>query len=345
MGRKRIFVVCPGRGSYTQDELGYLKRNGEPVRELIAKIDSWRQEDGQPTVTELDESQKFSVRKHTVGENASTLIHACAMADYAAIDRSKFEVVGITGNSMGWYLSLAASKALDDQAAYKIVNTMGSMMREKIVGGQMLYPVVDEEWQLDLEKLNLVESTMATVNKQEGAEIYTSIKLGGYIVVGGNDLGLRKFAKLIPQIEDRYPMKLVNHAAFHTPLLKETSDEATKILPQNLFQAPEVPIVDGRGHIWQPYGTDVEKLWDYTLKHQVYEYYDYSSAIAVALKEFAPDHLVLLGPGSSLGGATGQVLIDLQWQGLKSKSDFSAMQKKDPFLIAMGRDDQRSILV
>jgi [acyl-carrier-protein] S-malonyltransferase len=40
------------------------------------------------------------------GDNASLLIYACALADFAAIDRDRFEVVAVTGNSMGWYLAL-----------------------------------------------------------------------------------------------------------------------------------------------------------------------------------------------------------------------------------------------
>ena len=81
------------------------------------------------------------------------------------------------------------------------------------------------------------------------------------------------------------------------------------------------------------------------LGHQVYAPYNFTQSITVALKEFAPDHLVLLGPGSSLGGSIGQILIQNKWHNLFSKADFAEKQKKDPFLLAMGLEEQRKILV
>ena len=345
MTKKRIVVICPGRGSYTQEELGYLKRNGEGIAPLISTLDQLRQADSQPTVTELDSHKKFSVRQHTVGENASILIHACAMADFASIDRDKFEVVAVTGNSMGWYLTLAAAEALDDAGAYRVINTMGSMMQDKIIGGQILYPIVDDAWHLDTEKVELIEQSMMTVNKHEDAEVHHSIRLGGYAVIGGNDVGLRKLTKLLTPIDDKYPLRLVNHAAFHTPLMNSTSEKAFDALGSDLFHAPKIPVIDGRGHIWQPYATDIDALRNYTLGHQVTECYDYSAAITVALKEFCPDHLVLLGPGSSLGGATAQVMINHHWRHVTDKSSFAEQQGSDPFLVAMGRADQRPLVI
>ena len=73
--------------------------------------------------------------------------------------------------------------------------------------------------------------------------------------------------------------------------------------------------------------------------------YDFTRGITVALKEFSPDHLVLLGPGGSLGGSIGQIMIENDWLGLKSKSDFTKRQSENPFLIAMGRPEQRGMLL
>ena len=95
-------------------------------------------------------------------------------------------------------------------------------------------------------------------------------------------------------------------------------------------------MIDGCGHIWQPYSTDVEALYRYTLDNQVVDTYDFTKAVTVGLKEFAPDKVVLLGPGNSLGGSIGQILIENKWLGITSKADFSLRQKEKPFLISMG---------
>jgi len=51
------------------------------------------------------------------------------------------------------------------------------------------------------------------------------------------------------------------------------------------------------------------------------------------VREFAPDQLILLGPGTALGGAVAQSLIEINWHGLSSKADFVALQESDlPFL-------------
>ena len=40
-----------------------------------------------------------------------------------------------------------------------------------------------------------------------------------------------------------------------------------------------------------------------------------------------------------------QALIGIEWLDLTSKADFQAMQAEDPFLISMGRDDQRARVI
>lgn len=344
MKKKRIVVVCPGRGSYTKETLGYLKQNGTHVRDFLLDIDERRRSLGEPTMTELDSADTFKPGVHTKGEHASALIYACAYADFMAIDREKYEIVAVTGNSMGWYLTLAFGGSLDWAGGFDVVNTMGSMMKEGIVGGQVIYPICDDKWVKDPKKIETVHRVVADITKREGHEVYISIELGGYLVFGANRAGISALLKELPKVDD-YPFQLINHAAFHTPLLNETSYRAFEVLPMNLFHAPKLPLIDGRGHIWQPYSTSIQELYQYTLGHQVVAPYDFTKAISVALKEFTPDHIVLLGPGGSLGGSIGQIMIENDWRGMNSKDAFTKMQTDQPQLIAMGRPEQRMTLV
>lgn len=342
--KKRIVVICPGRGSYTKETLGYLRNFGGHVQGFLADIDQRRAALYEPTISELDQAEVFKPGVHTKGEHASSLIYACSYADFMAIDRDKYEIVAVTGNSMGWYLALAYGGSLDWAGGFQVVNTMGSMMKEEIIGGQVIYPISDENWRMSEEKLRIVTEAVEKIRARPGHEVHVSIWLGGYIVLGANKLGLAALLKELPQVEN-YPFQLINHAAFHTPLLHETSQKAFEVLPVDLFRRPEIPLIDGRGVIWQPYSTDIAELYRYTLGHQVVEPYDFTAAITVALKEFAPDHLVLLGPGASLGGSIGQVMVANDWKGLKSKEQFSQRQASEPILLAMGRPDQRGLVV
>lgn len=340
--KKRVVVICPGRGSYTKETLGYLRQFGSSVRDFLTDVDQRRAALGEPTISDLDNDPVFKPQVHTKGEHASALIYACSYADYMSINRDKYEIVAITGNSMGWYLTLAFGGSLDWAGGFNVINTMGSMMKQEIIGGQVIYPVCDDHWRPSPERMSLAEQAVSRARAREGAEVHTSIFLGGFLVFGANKTGVAALLKELPPIEN-YPFQLINHAAFHTPLLRETSARAFDMLPVSLFKKPEVPLIDGRGCIWQPHSTSIEKLYEYTLGHQVVEPYDFTHGITVALKEFAPDHLILLGPGSSLGGSIGQTLIANDWKSLKSKQEFSDLQARDPFLIAMGRPDQRSL--
>lgn len=343
--KKRAVVICPGRGTYTKETLGYLKQNtSNEFREFLKDIDSRRSALGEPTISELDGADVFKPNLHTKGEHASPLIYSCSYADFLSISREKFDIVAVTGNSMGWYLALAYGGSLDWAGAFHVINSMGSMMKDEIIGGQVIYPVTDENWVRSPARVQAVNEAINRVRAREGCHVHVSIYLGGYIVFGANKPGIAALLKELPKIDD-YPFQLINHAAFHTPLLQSTSARAFEVIPSSIFHAPKIPLIDGRGKIWQPYATSTERLYDYTLGHQVVEAYDFTRAIEVALKEFAPDNLILLGPGSTLGGSIGQVLIANDWFGLKSKSQFSDRQAKSPFLLAMGRPEQRALVV
>ncbi|MBL52043.1 MAG: acyl carrier protein [Candidatus Marinimicrobia bacterium] len=336
MFKQRIVVVCPGRGTYTRETIGYLKTYGESAKDQINWIDGQRESIDLLTLTDLD-NQPFKTKIHMAGEHASPLIYACSLSDFLSIDQSKFEIVAITGNSMGWYIALALCGAVSYKNAYHLIQTMGSMMIDGITGGQIIYPIMDEHFHLDPEKSSIA---MAEIEK---AGAYVSIYLGGYLVIGGDQKVLDILLKKLPQ-EDKYPFQLPYHGAFHTPLMKNISAKVLSTLEPSLFQKPVIPMVDGRGYIWSPYSTDIFELHQYTLGHQVTKSYDFSSAITIAMKEFCPDKLVLLGPGNTLGGVVAQIMIQNKWQDIDSKFVFRKKQKKDPYLISMGIEEQRKLI-
>lgn len=343
--KQRAVVICPGRGTYNKEELGYLHKLHSDKLDILDAIDADRISSNQTTVKELDSMDKYNLRVHSAGENAASLIYACSLADFQSINRDKYDIVAVTGNSMGWYIALAVANALNPQNAAHLINTMGSMMQGGTIGGQSIYPLVDENWNMIPDRLNGLHKLMDKINAEPEAQLHSSILLGGYLVFGGNEKGLKMMEAELPQIEDRYPMRLYNHAAFHTPLLDEIVPKAQSLLPSKLFQKPDIPLVDGEGTIWQPYSTDIEGLYQYTLGRQINRTYNFSKAIEVSIKEFAPDKLIILGPGATLGGAVAQTLIQHEWVGLTNKASFIDKQKTDPFVLAMGMENQRKEVI
>ena len=107
------------------------------------------------------------------------------------------------------------------------------------------------------------------------------------------------------------------------------------------WSAPAAALIDGRGMVWRPRMSDAQALRDYTLGHQVTETYDFTTSLRVALKTYAPDRLILLGPGQTLGSPVAQILISEGWQGLRTRRDFQKRQNSgDPLVIALDRTDQ-----
>ena len=337
-------IVCPGRGTYGKAELGYLKRFHSDKAELVERFDRLRAERGQPTISELDGAERFSPALHTRGDIASPLIFAASYADFLAIDRSRFDVAAVAGNSMGWYTTLAVAGAVGAEQGFRIIDAMGENSQAGEPGGQVLLTLVDEEWNALPGLRAQVLALAAAIGARDGCSLHVSIELGGMMVLAGNENGLAALLAEAPPTPARDPLRLVNHGPFHTPLMKGSSERAVAQLPEGWFGSPEAPMVDGRGHVWRPFATEAAALHRYTFVHQILETYDFTRSIEVAVKEYAPDRIILLGPGDTLGGAIAQVLIAIAWRGLRSKRDFQAMQAADPYLLAMGREDQRALV-
>lgn len=341
--KKAALVICPGRGTYGKAELGYLKRLHGDKAGLLDTVDRLRAQRGQPTISELDGADRFSAATHTRGDIASPLIFTSSYADFLAIDRARHDVVAVAGNSMGWYTTLACAGAVSAEHGFAIVDAMGENSQAGDPGGQMLLTVVDDAWReipgLRAALLALAES----VNARAGSALYLSIDLGGMMVFAGNEAGLEALLAEAPPAPGRAPLRLVNHGPFHTPLMQGSSDRALD-LPAAWIATPGIPMIDGRGHIWRPFASDPEALRNYTFGTQILETYDFTRAIQVATLEYAPDRIILLGPGDTLGGAIAQALIAIEWRGLRSRQDFQEMQSSAPILLSMGREDQRALV-
>jgi acyl transferase domain-containing protein len=275
------------------------------------------------------------------GDNASALIYACAMSDFAAIDREQYDIVAVTGNSMGWYLALACAGIVDLAGGARLVNNMGGVMHQHGAGGQIVWSICDENWNVQKDKLLFINNLMIESSIISEVSIHVSIRLGGMIVFAADEAGLKWLMERLPK-DDRFPLRLMHHAAFHSPLLNHVVPIARAGNPLSDFGAGEIPAIDGQGRIWSPRAFSREAIYDYTLGAQLTESYDFTRAVQVAAAEFAPDTVIVLGPGTTLGAPTVQALIASGWRGLSGKADFQARQQEELMLISMGISEQRA---
>ena len=104
--KKRIAIICPGRGSYTEKSLGTFSA-ADP---LVQRAETVRAEFDLDPLLDLDGADRFSAVKHLRPANVSALIYLSTMLDVRdVIEREN--VVAVGGNSMGWYTSLAVAGA------------------------------------------------------------------------------------------------------------------------------------------------------------------------------------------------------------------------------------------
>jgi malonyl CoA-acyl carrier protein transacylase len=343
--KKTALVVAPGRGTYGKGELGSIALlHGARFGDLIANFDAQRAERGQPTVSELDGADRFSVATHMRGDVAAPLIYTATILDYLSIDREKYDVVAVAGNSMGWYSALACGGAVSVEDGFRISNAMGLNSQTHGPGGQILLQVVGDDWRPVPGLRDKLLTLVADIGSRPGHALAVSIDLAGMLVLAGNEEGLTALLAEAPPTPGRDPLRLAGHGPFHTPLMFGSSDKAKAELPPSLFDAPILPMVDGRGHIWRRFASDPAEVRDYTFGHQILAPYDFALSVQVAVREYAPDVIILPGPGDTLGGAIAQSLIGIGWQGLASKADFSARQTSDPILLSMGRAEQRGLV-
>lgn len=340
---KTAVVILPGRGTYNKGELGVIGRTF-PSADLLAAFDAFREAHGQPSLSELDGAARFSSAVHGSGENASSLIFAASLGDVLSLDHEAIDVVAVTGNSLGWYTTLAAAGALEPLDGFRVANTMGRWMQELGQGGQLVYPHMAEDWSPERSRRRAVMDLVGEIDEKEGCTLALSIDLGGHLVLAGNEAGLAAFERAVPRV-DRFPMRLPGHVAFHSHLVAPVSHRALTEFAPAMFGQPDLPMIDGRGQIWWPGACDPVKLRDYTFGHQVVEPYDFTRAVTVAAREFAPDIFIVAGPGTTLVGAVAQSLVGARWQGMGSKSAFKARQAESPLVVSMGAEDERAAIV
>jgi malonyl CoA-acyl carrier protein transacylase len=332
---KRIAILCSGRGSYTEKSLGSLPRDHAWVR----RADELRKERGLSSLAELDGAKKFEPARHLAPADVSPMIWLVSMLDAAAAAQES-HVVCVAGNSMGWYTALSVAGALDFDEGFRLVQEMAMLQHEQQKsegGGQILFPVVDESWRRD----PALEAAVTAALSSSKGEALPSIRLGGYAVLAGTEAGIAHLMKALPKVklgQNMYPFRLMQHGAYHTPLVAGVAEEARRRLADLRFTAPKVTLVDGRGARFTPWSTDPAELAAYTLGPQVSTPFDFTASVRVALREHAPDRLVCPGPGNSLGGVCGQIVVEEGWRGIRSREDFGRVQQsEEPILVSMRR--------
>ena len=215
-----------------------------------------------------------------------------------------------SGNSLGWYTALQLSGCVTFEQGLDLVIGTGSFQRRAgQVGGQLVYPVLDDNWQKDDKLTKAVEGGIAAARAQ-GGFASLSIDLGGLVVLAADDIGMAALRASIPPITrgpTKFPLVLPAHSAFHTPLMEPMAQAwPSSTLPPFAFPPAGSRLLTDRQDL--VYGRRQEQcvhgrrdraaaLREYTIGEQIRAPYHFGRSLEIALREWDPDAIVLLGPG------------------------------------------------
>jgi [acyl-carrier-protein] S-malonyltransferase len=337
---ERAVLACPGRGSYSSISLGSLPDN----HPWVVRAEQLRAEYKLEPLLSLDRAPRFDPSRHLQPVHASPLIFLVSLIDAEAAAHD-YEITAVLGNSLGWYTALAVNGALAFEDAFRLVQEMAILQQEPLPsggpGGQVIYPLTDAAWRPDPRLRAAISAVLDAPSSNGDGHVHESIDLGGYAVLAGDEAGVaRLLGGLTPvKVGERlFPLRLALHGPYHTPLVAHVAEAARERLGDLGWRAPSATLIDGRGARWTPWSTDPAELRDYTLGQQVTSPYRFALSVRVALREEAPDVLLLPGPGNSLGGICGQLVVAEGYRGVRSREEFEAAQRSEaPIVLSMRR--------
>jgi [acyl-carrier-protein] S-malonyltransferase len=332
----RAAVVFPGRGSSAAPPHGSL-----PARHpWVGRADELRDASGLPPLSRLDAADRFDPAVHLRPANAWALVFLAGLLDAERIAEDH-EAVVVTASSTGWYTALAATGVLAFDHAFRLVQRM-ALAAEQPLGGdvqpaEIVYPMADEAWRSDPARHDRLT---AVLDGQE-RPAYQTLDLGAYAVIAGTPDAIDAVAADLGPLTvagRSYPLRLPGADAWHTPLRAEDARAAAAELADLAWATPSVTLVDGRGVRHTPWSADPAELARYTVEELPVSRYDVATAVRVALREHAPDVLLVPGPAGSLGAACAHLVVAEGYRGIRSRADFEEAQRSDaPVLLSMRR--------
>lgn len=332
----RAAVVFPGRGSYTPASLHSLPA-GHP---WVRRAEELRATTDLPSLADLDAADRFDPAVHLRPGNAWPLVFLAGLLDAERIAEDH-EAVVVTGSSTGWYTALAATGVLSFDDAFRLVQRMALAAERPLAEGsqpaEIVYPLADDAWRAEEARRDAL--TAALDGRERPA--FPVLDLGAYAILGGTREavdGLVAGLAPITQGGRSYPLRLPGADAWHTPLHADHVRAAAAELADLAWSIPSVTIIDGRGTRHTPFSADAAELARYTLDELPVTSFDLATAVRVALREHAPDVLLLPGPAGSLGAACAHLVVAEGYRGIRSRADFEEAQRSDaPILLSMRR--------
>ena len=201
---------------------------------------------------------------------------------------------------------------------------------------ELVYPLTDDAWDRDEVRSSAIDHAV----DEAGPHAARALELGSFSVVAGTADAIGRIGDALPPVNvggRSYPLRLSTADAWHTPLRSAAATAAAERIGSLTWDRPNVTLVDGRATRFTPWSTDPAELAAHSLVSHAEAPYDFARAFRVALREYAPEVVLLPGPGASLGAACAQLIVAEGYRGIRSRSAFEQAQRSaSPVVLSMG---------
>lgn len=219
------------------------------------------------------------------------------------------------GLSLGEYTALVESGALDFEAALKLVRKRGKLMQEAVPAGVGAMTAV---MGMDREVIEAICKEASSV-----AGVYpANYNMPGQIVIGGFKEGVAKAEGLLKEAGAKRLIPLKVSGPFHTPLLKEASENLEVVLKQVDFKEMSIPVVT---NVTGSFFESNEKIIP-TLTKQVMSPVYFEDCIKTMIAE-GVDTFIEIGPGKTLSSFIKKSDKTVKIQHCEDQKTFEKLEK------------------
>lgn len=312
---RAVLVLPPG--GYTASSRGSLA--GASPR--IDEADAVRHASGLPSLRELDGAAQFDPAIHGQPIHAMPLAYLIAVLQAEAAQQ-EHEAVAVVAEPAGWSAALVIAGVLSFVDGLRLVHELAAVEQQSATVGQVVYPLTDAAWRPQPALRAALDAALGEVD----GEASGLLDLGAFALLAGEAPTVDTLlAALRPvQVGDRrYPRRLAAAGHWLAALPPSVIEHATGLE----WRRPRTTLIDGRGTRQTPWSADPAELRDYTLVAMRGQAFSFAAAMRVALREYAPDVVLLLGPGRSPASAVGQLVVAEGYHGLRTRATYEANQR------------------
>lgn len=220
-------------------------------------------------------------------ENTQPAVLLVSYICYKLIENEGFSFDTFAGFSLGEYSALTAAGIINFENALGLVRERGLIMEKAVPGGKGGMAAI----------LGLTDEEVENICKEvDGVVVPANYNCPGQLVVSGEKEAVLKVASIAEERGAKRVVVLNVSGPFHSPLLKDASEEFRKVLDRINFNKTEKKVLSNVTATFHSY----ENIKEFLVK-QMYSPVKWSRTIE-NLISLGYDTFVELGPGKVLTG-------------------------------------------